>query len=177
MKRLVLLCAAVAAIATSAPAWATKTFVLDGVTLQGGGTLTGTFTTDDALDKLLAVNITASASTVGAYTFSQFTYDNVAQANWVSLPTQGFQISTTGSAQQLRLTFNPLTDTGATILKNTSYEYQFTAGSRTVTGGQVVLDAPAAVPEPATWAMMIGGFGLIGAALRRRVRTIRVVPA
>jgi hypothetical protein len=25
-----------------------------------------------------------------------------------------------------------------------------------------------AVPEPATWAMMIGGFGLIGAAMRRR---------
>ena len=28
--------------------------------------------------------------------------------------------------------------------------------------------AVAAVPEPATWAMMVGGFGLIGAALRRR---------
>lgn len=31
--------------------------------------------------------------------------------------------------------------------------------------------AVAAVPEPATWAMMIGGFGMIGAAARRRVRT------
>ena len=30
--------------------------------------------------------------------------------------------------------------------------------------------AIAAVPEPATWAMMIGGFGLIGAAARRRAR-------
>lgn len=28
--------------------------------------------------------------------------------------------------------------------------------------------SPRAVPEPATWAMMIGGFGLMGAALRRR---------
>jgi hypothetical protein len=27
-----------------------------------------------------------------------------------------------------------------------------------------------AVPEPATWAMMIGGFGLLGAAARRRTR-------
>jgi hypothetical protein len=28
-----------------------------------------------------------------------------------------------------------------------------------------------AVPEPASWAMMVGGFGLIGAAMRRRQRT------
>jgi hypothetical protein len=28
-----------------------------------------------------------------------------------------------------------------------------------------------AVPEPASWAMMAGGFGLLGAALRRRART------
>jgi hypothetical protein len=30
--------------------------------------------------------------------------------------------------------------------------------------------AAAAVPEPATWAMFIGGFGLIGGAMRRRQR-------
>ena len=28
----------------------------------------------------------------------------------------------------------------------------------------------AAIPESATWAMMIAGFGLVGFALRRRVR-------
>lgn len=36
----------------------------------------------------------------------------------------------------------------------------------------------AAVPEPASWAMMIAGFGLTGAALRRRTReSVRVVYA
>jgi hypothetical protein len=34
--------------------------------------------------------------------------------------------------------------------------------------GRFVLGTTAAVPEPASWAMMIGGFGLLGAAARRR---------
>ena len=41
----------------------------------------------------------------------------------------------------------------------------FTLGSVTV---------PNAVPEPATWAMMLSGFGLLGAATRRRARTTQV---
>jgi hypothetical protein len=32
------------------------------------------------------------------------------------------------------------------------------------------VQVPAAIPEPATWAMMIGGFGLVGMASRRRTR-------
>lgn len=32
---------------------------------------------------------------------------------------------------------------------------------------------PAAVPEPATWAMMIMGFGLVGGAMRRRTTRVR----
>jgi hypothetical protein len=45
-----------------------------------------------------------------------------------------------------------------------------------VTDGRTVLDykggiiATPAVPEPATWALMILGFGAVGAALRRRAR-------
>lgn len=40
------------------------------------------------------------------------------------------------------------------------------------TPGAIITTPPepaAPVPEPATWAMMIGGFGLIGTAMRRRV--------
>lgn len=39
------------------------------------------------------------------------------------------------------------------------------AGRFTITGLALT-----AVPEPATWAVMIGGFGLVGARLRRRLR-------
>ena len=35
----------------------------------------------------------------------------------------------------------------------------------------------ATVPEPASWAMMIGGFGLVGGALRRRQSQVRVTYA
>lgn len=34
--------------------------------------------------------------------------------------------------------------------------------------GESRLQIETAIPEPATWAMMIAGFGLVGAALRRR---------
>jgi hypothetical protein len=36
------------------------------------------------------------------------------------------------------------------------------------TQGPVSLTFNSAIPEPATWALMIGGFGLVGSALRRR---------
>jgi len=40
------------------------------------------------------------------------------------------------------------------------------AGTKTFNTGFVTI--PSAVPEPGAWALMIGGFGLMGAVLRRR---------
>jgi hypothetical protein len=57
--------------------------------------------------------------------------------------------------------------------------------SLTITGSQeypefaldnVVLNA-GAVPEPATWTMMIGGFGIVGGAMRRRRISMKVSAA
>jgi hypothetical protein len=48
----------------------------------------------------------------------------------------------------------------------------FTAsGFGSLSGVAVAAVAGPRVPEPATWAMMISGFGLLGAAARRRTRT------
>jgi hypothetical protein len=55
---------------------------------------------------------------------------------------------------------------GVTNERIYAYGYDFNQGL--VTG----FNDRAAVPEPATWAMMIVGFGLAGAALRRKPRTL-----
>jgi len=57
--------------------------------------------------------------------------------------------------------------------------YRFNAGTNldsiSFTNGSVsgvaLYSTGVAVPEPATWAMMLGGFGVLGAAARRRQRT------
>jgi hypothetical protein len=48
---------------------------------------------------------------------------------------------------------------------NDSYDPITTSPTETVPAGP---SAPGAVPEPASWTLMIGGFGLAGAAMRRR---------
>lgn len=59
-------------------------------------------------------------------------------------------------------------DTSAPTFKLGSFKMTGSEfGSRLGTGTLTIT----AVPEPVTWAMMIGGFGLIGAASRRRTRT------
>ncbi len=56
--------------------------------------------------------------------------------------------------------------------------YAFTLAYGETAGGPAVLgftvnDTPVGgTPEPATWAMMLGGFGLVGYSLRRRVKTV-----
>lgn len=46
-------------------------------------------------------------------------------------------------------------------------------GNRSTVTGTISFDSVSAVPEPATWAMMLVGFGLIGGTMRRqgKVRT------
>lgn len=45
-------------------------------------------------------------------------------------------------------------------------------GNPNVTGTLTITGVGGAVPEAATWAMMIGGLGLVGASMRRRVSKV-----
>ena len=95
-----------------------------------------------------------------------------------------------GSADGLFTYDNTVSPAGATLLTNpgllftsatheynvfadspTQYElYQATGGS--YTENSIGLFTLTAVPEPAAWTLMIAGFGLVGAALRRRTTTV-----
>ncbi|WP_426167566.1 PEPxxWA-CTERM sorting domain-containing protein [Sandarakinorhabdus sp. DWP1-3-1] len=71
--------------------------------------------------------------------------------------------------------FGPVTGTGVFAL-NQFTDVATTAGALTFTSSSDVIFsgglAGAAVPEPASWAMLIAGFGLVGAAMRRRRTTV-----
>jgi len=48
-----------------------------------------------------------------------------------------------------------------------------TGGTQSLTTFAQVGTGAGAVPEPASWAMMLGGFGLVGGAMRRRKAAVR----
>jgi hypothetical protein len=73
----------------------------------------------------------------------------------------------------------PLADLPSNGFTAAQYRYNLWPrdGLNTADNGQIADFAPdassftASVPEPAAWALMIAGFGLVGAALRRRLPT------
>lgn len=67
-------------------------------------------------------------------------------------------------------------DTQRTVFDDDGFPMRgrFSSSIRNVVFAETGVLSPAPIPEPATWALMIGGFGAAGAALRRRRRAILV---
>lgn len=78
---------------------------------------------------------------------------------------------------------------GGTYTPNTAYfsgplTFAFTNGARGAVGVdniafdvRAMVTSPGAVPEPATWAMMIGGFGMVGGMMRRGRKRMNIALA
>lgn len=94
---------------------------------------------------------------------------------------EAFSIGTSGSNYINASLSGPYTTVSTTQIVSPdtyasgSFAYTTNSGNYygTINSISVASAAASAVPEPASWAMLIGGFGLVGAALRRQ----RVIPA
>jgi hypothetical protein len=75
---------------------------------------------------------------------------------------------------RLTFTFGPSERVGGLIFRSTgvAFEFDSIAIGTGVAGNLANAGGVAPVPEPASWAMMLGGFGMVGGAMRSRRRPI-----
>ena len=152
----------------------TSTF--DGTVAQANAKPVGIYTAGDYIQ---------DSAALPTLTFSSYSFD-APLINYTLLANENFNILVNGSvigsfvitpviAATGEITgsgsFSPITVSGLTtlqiLLTNTVPLGLGSVGAGTP-GSFTFNAAPAAVPEPASWAMFIGGFGLIGSGLRRR---------
>jgi len=141
------------------------TYSFSGAAFSDGGSLTGSFTTNDAINALVSASITTSPAAGGF----GLTYTLANSTSFSALPTILVFDSPAGTTDNiLQVTFNPsLSATGAPIRigQFDSFEQHLALPHRTLVSGSAVIGA---IPEPETYAIMLAGLGVLGFAARRR---------
>jgi hypothetical protein len=129
---------------------------------------TTAWTTGD-LDTYLGISASPT-NPIGAYLPTTQTYQSTATGFWVYQANIGTVTlpSNNGASDSSLLTINHNLALGSyvTAFINQSGNYGATANSGAIL--ETGRTPPPSVPEPATWAMMIVGFGAAGVAIRRR---------
>ena len=165
MKRLLSLVGVVLFLAAG-QASANIVYTFSGVTFSDGGTLTGTFTTDDTFTTLLDFNITTSPGAGLGFTYTPVTAWKLSST---SLPAI-IVVETASLDDILQVTFDGgLTATGAPIKIGTfdSFEQAGPDARRDIVQGMAIV-ATSVVSEPATLALL--GIGLVGLGFLRQRR-------
>jgi hypothetical protein len=139
------------------------------VTFSDGGSATGSFTTNDALNSLVSFDITTSGGTLAGFEYKAGT-----ATSFSSLPTI-LVLETASLSNLIQLTFTGLTAAGSPIKigQFDSFEQGAANVHRQVTAGSVV--GPTAIPEPSS--LLLGGvaaFAGLGMWARRRHVACRV---
>lgn len=154
----------------------------DGVGIPGGGSPTQIDT--NQANRREAVLIEAgSALRLQSFRLAQVDSDDTIRIFGVnadgSLESLGFSGAIVGGGTGF--TWTPTSGGRGTIAFNPELApfnrfvvTSFIDGTNAVGQGFQIRSITAAVPEPATWAMMIGGFGVVGAASRRRRTQVSV---
>jgi hypothetical protein len=154
---------------TTGRASADIAYQFSGVTFDDGATLTGTFTTNDAITALIAFDILTSAGSFRGFHFTAATADDSS----TSLPFILVLNDPPTLDHILQVTFDGgLTATGAPIAIGPFDSFEQGPGAagsvhRNITAGEVIL-ATTELPEPTTAALV--GLGLLGLFCIRRRR-------
>src|SRR5262249_48171210 len=134
-------------------------YTFSGVTFSDGGTLTGTFTTNNAINALVDFDVTTSGGSLVGFHYTMGT-----AISFSSLPAI-LVLETPTLTHILEVTFSGgLTALGAPILIGMldSFEQDPSTTHRQIVAGAVVV-TPTGVPEPSTVALVsISVLGLLG---------------
>jgi hypothetical protein len=128
----------------------------------GFGTSSGSFSFSNTLGATVATSLPLFIS-FGSYTFSVS-----------SIETLGYSSLNGGAdtAVSLYLLGTTLANGFTATPSSVTLQLNSTGGSAFSVGATLANPPSLAVPEPATWAMLLGGFGMMGAAMRSSRRKV-----
>jgi len=138
-------------------------YTFSGATFSDGGTLTGTFTTNDADTALLGFDVTTTQGT----SLPGFHYTSgSANSSSTSLPFILVLNTPPADNDILQVTFSNLTAAGSPITIDPFGSFEQHLGvHRDIVAGSVI-----AVPEPSMYGMLAAGLALSGFIMMRRGR-------